>query len=83
MFKLGEKDYLLGSHPLFEMFRAVYRMPSQPYLIGGGLIMLGYYSAAVRRLHRAMPPELVAIRQKDQLCRLKQTLLGGGRRSAA
>ena len=31
----GRKDYLLGNHPLWEVFRSFYQMKHKPYVIGG------------------------------------------------
>ncbi len=71
---LGKKDYLLGSHPVFEVLRAANQMTSRPYLIAGGLILVGYFWALLRRLDRTMPQELIVIRQADQVRRLKNVL---------
>ena len=70
----GRKDYLLGSHPGFELFRGVYQMKSRPYLLGGLLVLAGYFWAMMRRLERSMPEELIELRQADQLQRLKTVL---------
>jgi glycosyltransferase involved in cell wall biosynthesis len=67
----GKKDYLLGSHPAFEIFRSLYQMKSRPYVVGGMLMLVGYSWAMLRRVERTMPKELVRIRQSDQLRRLK------------
>ena len=80
----GKKDYLLGSHPAFEIFRSVNQMKTQPYIVGGALMLVGYFWAMLRRLERSMPLELIHIRQRDQMHRLKEVLshplaLGGGR----
>lgn len=74
MLNRGRKDYLLGSHPLFEVFRSLNQMRTKPYVAGGFLMLLGYFRALVMRLERSMPAELIAIRQRDQLQRLKQAL---------
>ena len=73
MFALGRKDYLLGSHPIFEMFRCLYRTIHPPYVVGGAL-MLRVFSAWVRRLDKSMRPDLVRFRQQEQLRRLKHVL---------
>jgi len=71
---LGTKDYLLGSHPVFEIFRSVYRMKNRPYFIGGALMLIGYASAMLRRDERTMPEELIEHRRRDQIQRLKAVL---------
>ncbi len=70
----GKKDYLLGSHPVFEVFRSVYQMKSRPYIAGGFLMLVGYFWAAVRQLERTMPQELMHLRRRDQMQRLKDKL---------
>ena len=70
-FKLGLKDYRIGNHPLWEVFRAVYQMTQTPRLVGGVALGIGYAWAAVRRLERPVPRELVEFHRKEQLERLK------------
>jgi poly-beta-1,6-N-acetyl-D-glucosamine synthase len=70
----GSKDYLLGSHPLFEMFRCANQIRNRPYLVGGILMLLGYAWAMVRRVERTMPEELIELRQSDQIQRLKDVV---------
>jgi hypothetical protein len=38
----GRKDYLLGSHPAWELFRSVYKMKDKPYVVGGFLVPLHF-----------------------------------------
>jgi len=70
----GKKDYLLGSHPAFEMFRSAYQMKQTPYFIGGALMLIGYAWAMLNRLERSMPPELIVLRRRDQIQRLRNVL---------
>lgn len=70
-FKLGMKDYRIGNHPLWEVFRAMYQMTHSPRLVGGFMLGLGYAWAGVCRIERPVPPELVAFHRKEQLRRLK------------
>jgi poly-beta-1,6-N-acetyl-D-glucosamine synthase len=67
----GRKDYLLGSHPAFELFRSVLQMKNSPYFVGGTLMIVGYFWAWACRVDRSMPEELIKIRQSDQLQRLR------------
>lgn len=73
---LGRKDYLHGSHPLFEVFRCIYQMRANPYLVGGLLMFAGYFCAALQGIERTIPEDLVRIRQADQILRLKRVLSG-------
>ncbi len=69
---MGRKDYMLGNHPLWEIFRGIYQMKYQPYGIGG-LVLLGSYAwNLARRAERSIPAELMAIRRDDQMKRLTQ-----------
>jgi poly-beta-1,6-N-acetyl-D-glucosamine synthase len=66
----GRKDYLHGSHPAFEVFRSIYQMKNKPYIIGGMLVMAGYFGAMLRSLERTIPRELIELRRIDQMNRL-------------
>ena len=68
---IGHKDYLLGSHPLWEIFRCIYQMRRKPYLIGGTLMAAAYFWDLVRGVARSMPADLIQLRQRDQMVRLK------------
>jgi biofilm PGA synthesis N-glycosyltransferase PgaC len=70
----GAKDYRLGSHPLFELFRCVNQMRARPRVVGGMLMLTGYLWAMVRRTERTMPAHLIVWRQRDQLDRLMDVL---------
>jgi glycosyltransferase involved in cell wall biosynthesis len=68
----GRMDYLLGSHSVWEVFRSVYQMKNRPYIVGGVLIFVGYLWTMLRRVERTMPEELIELRRKDQMQRLKE-----------
>lgn len=55
-FKLGQQDYYLGGHPVWQLFRACYQMSRKPYLFGGLLILAGYGSAWITRKQRPVSP---------------------------
>lgn len=73
-FHRGRMDYLLGSHPVWELFRSLYQMKNEPYVIGGILILVGYFCTMLSHAERTMPEDLVTFRRSDQLQRLKRTL---------
>jgi glycosyltransferase involved in cell wall biosynthesis len=79
-YKVGIKDYRIGNHPLWEVFRVIYQMARTPRLVGGFALGVGYTWAAVRMLDRPVPREFVEFHRKEQLERLKCTL---GMRGAA
>jgi len=71
---MGRKDYLLGNHPLWELFRSLYQMQHKPYLIGGLLVLASYLWNSLRGTERTIPPELMALRRGEQMKRLKSVL---------
>jgi poly-beta-1,6-N-acetyl-D-glucosamine synthase len=70
----GRKDYLLGSHPAFEIFRCAYQMAHRPYVIGGVLMLLGYFWVLLRGVERPIPQRLVNLRRSGQIKRLQGIL---------
>ena len=67
----GQKDYFLGSHPLWELLRVSYRMTKPPYILDGLALGLGFGSAAIRRLPRPVSKELMAFHRHEQMRKLK------------
>jgi len=74
LFSYGEKDYYLGNHPVWEVFRVGYRVIKKPYIIGGLALGLGYCSALLRRTPRPVSSELMAFHRKEQMLKLKAIL---------
>lgn len=70
-FKDGEKDYVLGGHPLWEIFRWTYQMSRPPFVIGGCALLAGYISAFLRREPKSVSPELQRFRRGEQMQRLR------------
>jgi glycosyltransferase involved in cell wall biosynthesis len=73
-FAYGEKDYILGGHPVWESFRILYRMTNRPYVVDGLALGLGYGSAALRRLKRPVSNELMAFHRREQMRKLRAIL---------
>jgi poly-beta-1,6-N-acetyl-D-glucosamine synthase len=71
-FKFGAKDYAIGNHPAWELFRAVYQMTKRPFLLGGVALGAGYLWASVQRTERPVSRELVAFHRQEQMQRLKK-----------
>jgi poly-beta-1,6-N-acetyl-D-glucosamine synthase len=71
LFSYGEKDYYLGGHPVWELFRVTYRFAKQPFIIGGISLGLGYCWAAIRRAPRSVSPALMAFHRTEQMTKLK------------
>jgi poly-beta-1,6-N-acetyl-D-glucosamine synthase len=70
----GRMDYLLGSHPIWEIFRSAYQMKNRPYVVGGVLILFGYLWTMLRGCKRTIPDELMRFRRHDQMQRLKRII---------
>jgi len=70
----GWKDYYLGNHPLWEIFRSVYQMKNEPRVLGGLLLLSGYVWSNVKRDKRDVPEELIQFRRKEQVRKLKSII---------
>ena len=73
-FSYGEKDYYLGGHPVWELFRVLYKMTKKPYVVGGAVLGLGYLWAWVRRTPRPVSGELMKFHRGEQMVKLKNIL---------
>jgi biofilm PGA synthesis N-glycosyltransferase PgaC len=73
-FSYGEKDYYLGGHPVWELFRVCYRMLKPPYIVEGLALGLGYGWAAVRRAKRPITRELMKFHRREQMRKLRVIL---------
>jgi hypothetical protein len=73
-FLYGEKDYFLGGHPVWELFRVIYKMTKKPYVIGGAVLGLGYLWAFFRRIPRPVSGELMKFHRGEQMVKLKTIL---------
>jgi biofilm PGA synthesis N-glycosyltransferase PgaC len=74
-FNYGKKDYFLGGHPLWELFRGTFQMAKKPYLVGGLALLLGYFWCWATRFEKAVSAELMRFHRKEQLGRLRQLLM--------
>jgi hypothetical protein len=73
-FKYGAKDYAVGNHPLWELFRAAYQMKQRPLGIGGAALASGYFWSMLRGVKRPVSKELVAFTRREQMRRLSKFL---------
>jgi len=69
-FKLGIKDYTVGNHPLWELFRTARQMAVPPMVIGGLALGAGYFWALIRRTKRPVSQDLVDFHREEQIRRL-------------
>jgi glycosyltransferase involved in cell wall biosynthesis len=73
-FKHGKKDYFLGGHPIWQVFRSGFQMTRKPYFVGGFLLFIGYWWAFLSRVKRPVSPELMRFHRHEQLSRLEGML---------
>src|SRR5277367_6379489 len=73
-FDYGKKDYFLGGSPLWELCRVAFRMTKKPFVLGGVALLLGYCTAAVRRLERPVSRDLVRFHRREQMKKLSLIL---------
>ena len=78
-FRTGAKDYSVGNHPIWELFRMLYQMKQQPFIIGGLALGSGYTWSMVRRAARPVSNNLVTFTRREQMQRLRRFLLGKAR----
>jgi len=74
-FHYGKKDYFLGGHPLWQLFRGTFQMAKKPYVVGGLALLGGYLWCWIRRVKRPVSDELVRFYRREQMTRLKQMVL--------
>jgi glycosyltransferase involved in cell wall biosynthesis len=74
-FNVGRKDYVLGGHPVWEVFRWMYQMTRPPFVIGGCALLSGYICAWLRGTEHSISGELMKFRRQEQMVRLKRFLL--------
>jgi len=76
-FRVGVKDYALGNHPVWELFRTAYQMTKWPFVVGGLALAGGYVWSLIRRVKRPVSRELVAFHRQEQMRRLRRLFRGG------
>lgn len=69
LLKGGGRDYTLGVHPVWQVFRSFNAMRKNPW--GGAALLCGYMMAMLKRTEKSVSPELVRFRHKEQMTRLK------------
>jgi glycosyltransferase involved in cell wall biosynthesis len=73
-FHNGQKDFVFGSHPLWELCRATYRLVKKPYVIGGCFILTGYLWAMMSGKRKTVSKQIVRFRRREQMGRLLRLL---------
>ena len=68
--KSGAKDYAIGNHPTWQLFRSAYQMTRKPFVVGGLALGVGYVWAWMRHADRPVSRELVTFHRREQMHRL-------------
>lgn len=71
-FANGRKDYIIGNHPAWELFRAVRQMAQKPILAGGLALACGYLCSWLRRVERPIPRDMLVFYRQEQIARLRK-----------
>ena len=70
-FHYGKKDYFLGGHPVWQLFRGAFQMAQKPYVLGGLGLIAGYVWCWLTQHDRPISEELMAFHRREQMSRLK------------
>ena len=74
----GIRDYVIGNHPLWELFRSVYQMTRKPYVLRGLALAAGYVWASVRHVERQVSREFLEFQRREQMDRLTRVFTREG-----
>ena len=74
-YREGQMDYSLGSHPLYELFKCVRRIPGRPFLVGGFTRFVGYMSSWLKADPPTVSNEVQNYLRASQLARMKSILV--------
>ena len=72
LFRSGWGDYRMGVHPLWQLLRSIYQMSRRPRIVGGFLLLVGYFSAMVVRSPKPVSAQFVQFRRKEQMQWLRE-----------
>ena len=65
----GQRDYLIGYHPLFEIAKCLRRIVERPYFFGSIMWLIGYFVALVTK-KRTVSKKVIEYIQKEQIALL-------------
>jgi glycosyltransferase involved in cell wall biosynthesis len=68
--RLGKGIWFMGYHPLYAIASGIFRMHERPYVVGGLIIIAGYFYAALRRERRYDDPEFIRHLRRWQMDKL-------------
>jgi poly-beta-1,6-N-acetyl-D-glucosamine synthase len=73
----GKAAYSIGNHPLFEFLKSIYRLAEPPFIIGSIIRLASYAYAGIRREKRIVSDEFVKFLRREQLNRIKNSVVRG------
>ncbi len=74
-FKAGVKDYSVGNHPVWEVFRMLYQTKQRPLGFGALALASGYFWSMITRRERPVSRDFIAFTRREQLGRLSKLLM--------
>jgi glycosyltransferase involved in cell wall biosynthesis len=69
-FRIGIREYLYGTHPLFEIIKCIYRVIERPYILCSILRACGYFWASLFMKRRHIPKEVMQFLRQEQMHKL-------------
>lgn len=69
--RMGHGAYVIGTHPLFALARAIYRMFEPPYVVAGVALGYGYFRSWLSGAEQIPDKDLIRALRAEQLYRLR------------
>lgn len=69
-YERGLGCYFMGYHPMFLVLRAMKRMRTYPFVVGGIFMMLGYFKCIFVREKKIDDPDFITYLRKNQINRI-------------
>ena len=76
-YREGLMHYSMGSHPLYECFRAGHRLSRRPVVVGALVRLLSFVVAACRKEQKYVSAEFIRFLRSEELERVWSFLRGG------
>jgi len=73
-FRHGQEDYYVGGHPLWQIVKGISQMRERPLVVGGAMLIFGYFWALLKRMQRPASRELIEFYRAEQMQRLREIL---------
>jgi poly-beta-1,6-N-acetyl-D-glucosamine synthase len=71
----GAMDYLMGTHPLFELFKCLRRIQHKPYFVFAIIRMYGFLKPYLLGQHRQVTKDVMIFLRNEQLSRLRKMIV--------